>query len=68
MTPKSNELKQSIRLFPNPAKETAYLQYDLNNPSRVQIELFDIIGQKAQTIVGKSKQEKNLSEERDCRT
>lgn len=51
--------ENTIKLFPNPTKEIAFLEYELVEASNVKIELFDIMGQQTKTIVSESKQEKN---------
>ena len=58
-THKLHLAKNTIKLFPNPTKEIAFLEYELVEASNVKIELFDIMGQQTKTIVSESKQEKN---------
>ena len=51
--------ENKLMLFPNPAKEVAYIEYELTESANVQIELYDLIGQKALTVLNESRQEKN---------
>ncbi len=46
------QLKQRIKLFPNPAKESATLFFESKLASKVQIELYNQIGQKIYTLNG----------------
>ncbi len=48
-----------ISVFPNPAKETVSIQYELIQSANVQIELFDIVGNKIESVLKTSYQEKN---------
>jgi hypothetical protein len=50
---------KEIKLFPNPSKELAFIEYQLIETANTEIELFDIVGQKVKTITPYSKQEKN---------
>ena len=59
LTVKSSDFEQTISLFPNPAKDISLLQFNLNNPASVQIELFDIVGKQVKTILPKSFLEKS---------
>ena len=52
-------LNQEIKLFPNPSKELAFIEYELIESVNTEIELFDVVGQKVKTITPYSKQEKN---------
>jgi hypothetical protein len=50
---------QEIKLFPNPSKELAFIEYELIESANTEIDLFDVVGQKVKTITPFSKQEKN---------
>jgi hypothetical protein len=50
---------KEIKLFPNPSKELAFIEYQLIETANTEIELFDIVGQKVKTITPYSKQGKN---------
>ena len=51
---------KEIKLFPNPSKELAFIEYQLIETANTEIELFDIVGQKVKTITPYSKQGKNM--------
>ena len=51
--------ENKITLFPNPAKELAFIEYELTESANVQIELYDLIGQKIKTIQTNSKKDKS---------
>jgi len=50
---------KEIKLFPNPSKELAFIEYQSIETANTEIELFDIVGQKVKTINPYSKQGKN---------
>lgn len=52
-------LDNKIMMFPNPAKQYVSIQYELIQSANVQIELFDIIGNKIKKIAEMNRQEKN---------
>ena len=52
-------LENKIKLFPNPSKEIAFIEYELTESANVQIDLFDVLGKKSKTIIPESKQDKN---------
>ena len=51
--------ENKITLFPNPTKDISFIEYELLESSNMQIEIVDILGKKAKTILEESKQEKN---------
>lgn len=59
ITSENDVFENKLMLFPNPAKEVAFIEYELTKSANVQIELYDLIGQKVQTILTDSRQEKN---------
>jgi len=52
-------LENRIILFPNPAKQNAYIQYELTQSANVQIELYDILGNKVKMISENTLEEKD---------
>lgn len=62
MTNDISVLDNKITLFPNPAKQSAFIQYELTKSANVQIELYDIVGNKVKTI------SENVLEEKDKHT
>lgn len=50
-----------LRIYPNPASEYVFLQYELSSSSEIKIELFDIAGRSIKTLVdGKQTSGKHL--------
>ncbi|MES2515145.1 MAG: T9SS type A sorting domain-containing protein, partial [Bacteroidota bacterium] len=52
-------LDHKIVLFPNPASQKFTLEYQLTQSANVQIELFDMVGQKVKVITANAFEEKN---------
>jgi hypothetical protein len=48
-----------IVLFPNPAQQNAYIQYELTKSANVTIELYDILGNKVKTISDNNYEDQN---------
>ncbi|MCB9294839.1 MAG: T9SS type A sorting domain-containing protein [Lewinellaceae bacterium] len=46
--------EQSVRLFPNPVRESASLQYELESPARVTVQLLDSKGAVLKKLVGEA--------------
>ncbi len=59
VTEQSMVLDNKILLYPNPASQYFSIQYELINNANVQIELFDMIGNKVNTVLSSSQQEKD---------
>ncbi|MBI3519916.1 MAG: T9SS type A sorting domain-containing protein [Bacteroidetes bacterium] len=52
-------LENKIMLFPNPARHYATIQYELIQAANVQIDLYDVIGNKVRSIVPNAYQPKD---------
>ena len=59
LSQESSLFENKIILFPNPAKEMAFIEYQLLEEAVIKIELFDIVGRKTKTILEETKQPKN---------
>lgn len=46
----------SLFAYPNPAKETANIRYQLNNSSVVKLAIFDLMGQEIELLVNENQQ------------
>ena len=46
----NESISSSLIIYPNPAKETFTISYELNTPSTVEISLFNIYGKKIKTV------------------
>ena len=52
----SNELETGMRLFqnhPNPVRTSTLIHYSIEKPGHVSIEVFNVLGQKMQTLVNR---------------
>ncbi|MBI3519917.1 MAG: T9SS type A sorting domain-containing protein, partial [Bacteroidetes bacterium] len=47
----SEILNNEIKLYPNPAKNNANLQFELISPATVKADLFDMLGRNVETII-----------------
>ncbi|MGF7138852.1 T9SS type A sorting domain-containing protein [Roseimarinus sediminis] len=45
-----DELKQKLNIYPNPANNKASVRFELENPSEVVVEFFDLSGKKVKVI------------------
>ncbi|HRG01095.1 MAG TPA: T9SS type A sorting domain-containing protein [Bacteroidia bacterium] len=59
LSQESNLFENKIVLFPNPAKEMVFLEYQLMEEAAIKIELYDIVGRKTKTVLNETKQTKN---------
>jgi flagellar hook assembly protein FlgD len=52
LLPKSSDLKQN---YPNPFNPVTMIEYSIPSRTRVNIEIFNVLGQKVQTLVNEMK-------------
>jgi hypothetical protein len=52
-------LENKISVYPNPAKQFTNIRYELIQPADVQIEIYDVLGNKIENILSLTRQDKN---------
>lgn len=59
ITANNSVQNNSIVMYPNPAKQTTSINYELTSSALVHIDLYDVVGHKVKSILSNSLQEKN---------
>ncbi len=49
----SSKQPLELKIFPNPANSSSNIQFDLNSPGYVNVEIFSILGEKLKTLTDK---------------